>query len=160
MLIQWRNPDTGQVVTHPLQLASALSSRDLIRLETITTELGTPVNLGIIDLWTEDISKIKGATKDETRRLRQVDRRNQILWAVNIFATLRAGGEDVTFDYVLDYIKPDQITYLTQPGDDDELTDALDPSRRPGSKAASDRVASKRAAPKATSGRKRATAKR
>lgn len=133
-----------------------LSLRDLIALERVTTELGMPVNLGILEERQAEIEAIKAPTKLERNRLLGRQPWAQMLFAVNVFAARRKAGDDVTFDDCLD-LSPLDVDWILEPEDEAE-PDPTVPPRRPKASAAvvkrpADRAkkASKKASTRASS---------
>lgn len=97
-----------------------LSLRDLINLERVTTELGMPVNLGIIEQRETELREIRAkyATKAERDRITGQQPWAQMLFAVNVYAARRKAGDDVTFDDCLD-LSPVDVAFIQEAGDEE-----------------------------------------
>lgn len=111
--------------SYQLAAPAELSLRDLIELERVTTAMGMPVNLGILEEWQAEINAIKAPTKAERNRLVGANPHAQWMFAVNLYASRRKAGDEVTFDECLD-MSPMDAQWEPEDGDEEP-----DPTGRP-----------------------------
>lgn len=141
-------------IDYPGTAVDELSLLDLIMLQEQTKALGRELTHADIEQMEATVNKIKHKDLPTQRELRA--RHPDMVWliAIQLWATLRGAGQDVTFSEAI-AIPLKQCQWISEPGDDDGNGGTVGPTRaRPASgRAAKRRPAAKRAAKKASAKR-------